>query len=304
MLPNDDVYGGWASSGEIDVMEARGRLTGSTSGTIHYGGTWPTNTYTGSDYVFENGSNFTDGFHVYSAVWEEDNIKWYVDGTCFFQATAEQWYSMGAQNNPNAPFDQEFYIIMNLALGGWFDGGLTPNLSDLPATMEVDYVRVYQEQGSFGGSYTDNSTGDNGGSDEDPADNPDEDLVNLAAHKPVTVSGVENVVFGGANLTDGDEGTRWSSDYEDDAWFVIDLEESCEISQIVLLWETAYGTEYDLMVSADGTNWQTVAEERDGQGGSITYDFQEVNARYVKMQGIERALIYGYSLWEVEVNGT
>jgi beta-glucanase (GH16 family) len=144
MLPNDDTYGTWAASGEIDVMEARGRLPQSSSGTIHYGGKWPANTYTGGDYAFPDGQSIDSDYHVYSVVWEEDNIRWYVDGICFFKTTSDRWYSNGASDNPYAPFDQEFYIIMNLAVGGWFDGGITPDSSDLPATMQVDYVRVYK----------------------------------------------------------------------------------------------------------------------------------------------------------------
>jgi len=148
MLPNDDTYGTWAASGEIDVMEARGRLPGASSGTVHFGGTWPANTYIGGDYSFPGGQTIDSDYHVYSAVWEDDNIKWYVDGKCFFKATKEQWYSNGAPSDDNAPFDQDFYIIMNLAVGGWFDGGQVPNASDLPATMQVDYVRVYDAGGS------------------------------------------------------------------------------------------------------------------------------------------------------------
>jgi beta-glucanase (GH16 family) len=144
MLPNDDSYGSWAASGEIDVMEARGRLPGTTSGAMHFGGQWPANTYISGDNSFPDGQTFDSDYHVYSLVWEEDSMKWYVDGKCFFKANSDQWYSAGASDNNRAPFDQEFYIIMNLAVGGWFDGGLVPNASDLPATMQVDYVRVYK----------------------------------------------------------------------------------------------------------------------------------------------------------------
>src|SRR5690606_5728978 len=63
----------------------------------------------------------------------------------FFKVTRDQWYSVAAPNNPNAPFDEPFYIIMNLAIGGHFDGGLAPDPSDIPATMLVDYVRVYKD---------------------------------------------------------------------------------------------------------------------------------------------------------------
>ncbi|RRJ62804.1 glycoside hydrolase family 16 protein [Paenibacillus oralis] len=147
MLPQDNVYGSWAASGEIDVMEARGRLPGTSSGAIHFGGQWPANTHVSGEYHFPEGQTIANDFHVYSVVWEEDNIKWYVDGKFFFKATRDQWYSTAAPNNPNAPFDQPFYLIMNLAIGGNFDGGITPNPGDIPATLQVDYVRVYKDNG-------------------------------------------------------------------------------------------------------------------------------------------------------------
>lgn len=147
LLPNDDTYGTWAASGEIDVMEARGRVTNSTSGTIHYGGTWPNNTYTGTDYIFPDGSTFDDGYHVYSVIWEEDNITWYVDGEFFQYIPKSQWYSANSDSD-TAPFDQDFYLIMNLAVGGWFDGGVLPDSSFTSAEMLVDYVRVYKAEGS------------------------------------------------------------------------------------------------------------------------------------------------------------
>lgn len=150
MLPEDSVYGAWAASGEIDVMEAKGRLPGTTSGAVHFGGQWPVNRYLAGEYYFPEGQTFANDYHVYTLIWEEDNFKWYVDGKFFFKVTRDQWYSVAAPNNPNAPFDQPFYIIMNLAVGGHFDGGLAPSPSDIPATMQVDYVRVYNA-GSTGG---------------------------------------------------------------------------------------------------------------------------------------------------------
>lgn len=151
MLPEDSVYGAWAASGEIDIMEAKGRLPGTTSGAVHFGGQWPVNRYIAGEYHFPEGQTFANDYHVYSMIWEEDNIKWYVDGKFFFKVSREQWYSVAAPNNPNAPFDQPFYLIMNLAIGGHFDGGLAPDPSDIPATMQVDYVRVYKE-GTGGGN--------------------------------------------------------------------------------------------------------------------------------------------------------
>ncbi|WP_340022908.1 family 16 glycosylhydrolase [Paenibacillus sp. FSL K6-1096] len=152
MLPQDAAYGAWAASGEIDIMEAKGRLPGTTSGAVHFGGQWPVNKYIAGEYHFPQGQTFSNDYHVYSMVWEEDNVKWYVDGKFFFKVNREQWYSVAAPNNPNAPFDKPFYLIMNLAVGGHFDGGLTPDPSDIPATMLVDYVRVYKEGNGSGGN--------------------------------------------------------------------------------------------------------------------------------------------------------
>lgn len=146
MMPNDDVYGGWASSGEIDVMEAKGRIPESTSGAIHFGGEWPANTYIHGEQTFEDGGRIDTDFHVYSVIWEEDTISWYVDGKFFFKVTKEQWFSAAVRDNPLAPFDQDFYVIMNLAIGGWFDGGREPSVEDFPIEMQVDYVRVYSEE--------------------------------------------------------------------------------------------------------------------------------------------------------------
>lgn len=285
MLPNDDTYGTWAASGEIDVMEARGRLPGASSGAIHYGGQWPANTYIGGDYAFPDGQTIDSDYHVYSVVWEADTIKWYVDGKCFYKATSEQWYSNGAPNDENAPFDQRFYIIMNLAIGGMFDGGITPSPSDIPASMLVDYVRVYKPEGSV--------------DPEPPVTNTD-----VAAGKNVDCSGVENEVFPASNLTDSNNGTRFASNFADDAWFTIDLGSTYRINQLILNWEAAYGKQYDILVSTDGQTYQKVYNQSNGSGNIETIDINTVNARYVKFQGIQRALPYGYSLWDVKVMGT
>lgn len=277
MLPNDDTYGTWAASGEIDVMEARGRLPGAVSGAIHFGGQWPANTYIGGDYSLPAGQTIDSDYHVYSVVWEEDNIKWYVDGVCFFKATNDQWYSNGAPSNNNAPFDQEFYIIMNLAVGGWFDGGIAPNPGDLPASMQVDYVRVYKNA---------------------PVTN-----TNVALGKFVTASGTEGAQYSESNLTDNSTTTRWSSNFSNDAWFIIDLGATYRINQLVLNWEAAFGKQYDILVSTDGTNYTSIYKQTNGSGGIETIDIPERTAKFIKFQGIERALPYGYSLWEVKVMG-
>jgi beta-glucanase (GH16 family) len=137
MMPQDSVYGGWAASGEIDVMENKGRLPTMVSGAIHYGGAWPNNTYSFAEYTFPNGGVATN-FHVYMLEWNTNSIKWYVDGVLY--QTRTSWYSTAAAYP--APFDEPFYLIMNLAVGGNFDGN-PDGTTVFPGLMQVDYARVY-----------------------------------------------------------------------------------------------------------------------------------------------------------------
>ncbi|KPB04766.1 carbohydrate binding domain-containing protein [Bacillus sp. CHD6a] len=144
MMPEKDKYGGWAASGEIDIMEAAGGDLNKVGGAIHYGSQWPNNTYTAKDYHFGEGTDITD-FNVYSVEWEPGEIRWYVNDELF--QTLNNWTSLNGDNGTKysypAPFDQEFYLIFNLAIGGWYGGG--PNEStEFPGKMEVDYVKVYE----------------------------------------------------------------------------------------------------------------------------------------------------------------
>ena len=139
MLPTDFVYGGWAASGEIDIMEAVCHDTYTVHGTLHYGGAWPDNVYSGKGY--RNGTDFAQDFHVYTIEWEPGEIRWYVDGDHY--QTQIFWYSSPTEPYP-APFDQKFHILLNMAIGGNWPG--SPDASTVfPQQMIVDYVRVYQK---------------------------------------------------------------------------------------------------------------------------------------------------------------
>ncbi len=139
LLAQDSPYGGWAASGEIDIMEAV-NLGGSGGnlvyGTIHYGGEAPNNTFSGETYLVP--SNAMTEFHTYAVEWDATEIRWYVDDVMY--AMRNNWTSTGGAFP--APFDVPFYIIFNVAVGGNFPGN--PDASTvLPVTMEVDWVRVY-----------------------------------------------------------------------------------------------------------------------------------------------------------------
>ena len=149
MMPQDAAYGGWAASGEIDIMESA-NATDWIGGTIHFGGSWPDNTHSGGTYSL-GGTNFADDFHVYAIEWEPEEIRWYVDDVHYLTRYSSQWYSDNAPGNPLAPFDQEFYIILNAAVGGNYTGCTETSCisADLPQEYVIDYVRVYQETGNL-----------------------------------------------------------------------------------------------------------------------------------------------------------
>ena len=138
MMPTDNVYGGWAASGEIDIMECLGHQPNIVYGTIHYGGAWPNNTSSGGSYTLSNGS-FSDDFHTFSLVWEENKMQWFVDGVLY--STKTSWNTSG-YSFP-APFDQRFHFLLNLAVGGNWPG-YPDSTTTFPQEYVIDYVRVYQ----------------------------------------------------------------------------------------------------------------------------------------------------------------
>jgi beta-glucanase (GH16 family) len=139
MLPQDSPYGEWAAKGEIDIVEAV-NLDGSNGNeifaTIHYGGEFPANQSSSVTYV--PGPDVTEDFHTYALEWDETEIRWYFDDSLY--AVQNNWSSTAAPYP--APFDQPFHILLNLAVGGNFPG-FAVDSSVFPATMEVDWVRVY-----------------------------------------------------------------------------------------------------------------------------------------------------------------
>lgn len=104
-------------------------------------------------------------------------------------------------------------------------------------------------------------------------------------------------------LIDGNLETRWSSDYRDDNWIYLDLGESQTVNRVKLLWEGAFGRAYDIQVSNDAQQWTTVFSRADGSGGTEDIQFDPVPARYVRLDGRERATRWGYSLYQFEVYG-
>ena len=151
MMPyNEGLYGSWPKCGEIDIMEVLGHDTGKLYGTLHFGdphmqrqGTWQ----------LPEG-DFASEYHVFAIEWDPGEIRWYVDDNQYF-ATSD-WYSAsnGQERAYPAPFNQPFYVILNVAVGGDWPG--YPDEStvfDERAAMRVDYVRIFQKD-----SYDENVT--------------------------------------------------------------------------------------------------------------------------------------------------
>jgi hypothetical protein len=128
---------------------------------------------------------------------------------------------------------------------------------------------------------------------------------NLALGKPVFASSVADN-SPAENAVDGDIGTtRWSSAYSNNQWIYVDLGSNKNITEVKLYWEAAFGKSYKIQISDDAVSWRDVFSTTTGKGGIETVPLENVTARYVRMQGILRALSsYGYSLWEIEVYGT
>ena len=152
MANDENVYGQWPRCGEIDCMEVMGQDTKKLYGTIHYGNPHAESQGT---YTIEDGKeSFSDGFHTFTCDWEPGKITWYVDGKKYHEES--NWHSttegQGTLTYP-APFDQPFYIILNLAVGGSWVGNPNEETSFVDNPFVVDYVRVYQKD-----SYDENVT--------------------------------------------------------------------------------------------------------------------------------------------------
>ena len=136
MLGADIGSVGWPQCGEIDIMEFVGRQPNEIFGTIHGPG------YSGGSAfgnIYDFGRPVPDDYHVYAVEWEPNRLRWYVDGVLYHTAAP-------ADVAPNSwVFDHPHFIILNVAVGGNFGGGVSSRL-EFPVRMQVDYVRVYESE--------------------------------------------------------------------------------------------------------------------------------------------------------------
>ncbi len=140
MMPTDSYYGGWPDSGEIDIMEHVGYDMGNIYHSIH------TEFFNHLDGTQKGDSEYHDNvdtvFHTYTLEWLPDKLLYYVDDVLEFTYDVNQFDCV---KKGHWPFDKDFFLILNLAFGGFWGAaqGIDPTLTE--ATYEIDYVRVYQD---------------------------------------------------------------------------------------------------------------------------------------------------------------
>jgi beta-glucanase (GH16 family) len=160
MMPQDNVYGSWPRSGEIDILEAvnigarckvceGGKGENRTISALHFGNYAPQNRYVDGRAALPDLALPSDDFHVYAVEWGEGLIRFMVDDRVHLTVTADQWQtgSPKAKGRPAAPFDQPFYVMANLAVGGRLseeNNAKGVAASSFPAQFAIDWIRVYR----------------------------------------------------------------------------------------------------------------------------------------------------------------
>jgi beta-glucanase (GH16 family) len=160
MMPEDAVYGAWPRSGEIDILEAvnigakckkceGGRGENRTISALHFGDYAPQNRFVDSRIALPDLALQSDDFHVYSVEWGEGLIRFLVDDRVHLTVTADQWRtgSPRGKGRPAAPFDQPFYVMANLAVGGRLaeeNNAKGVAAESFPAQFAIDWIRVYR----------------------------------------------------------------------------------------------------------------------------------------------------------------
>lgn len=160
MMPDEPAYGPWPLSGEIDILETvnigavcdecpGSEIENRTVSALHFGDLPPGNDLVDQKTPLATGGLPSDDFNTYAVEWGEGLITFFVNGEEHLRVSRGEWFtgSQLADGNANAPFDQPFYIMANLAVGGKWperdnEKGLDPDA--LPAELQIDWIRVYQ----------------------------------------------------------------------------------------------------------------------------------------------------------------
>ncbi len=149
MMPRDSVYGGWPRSGEIDITEYRGQRPQQILGTLHFGAAWDNKGDAGTG-ERDFPTDFSADFHTFGLDWSPTQVQWLLDDQVYHTETLERNFWEGVYTAQGQPFDQPFFIILNLAVGGAFFGGepFDPIEADqwAKSTFEIDYIKKWTWQ--------------------------------------------------------------------------------------------------------------------------------------------------------------
>jgi beta-glucanase (GH16 family) len=328
LLPAD---GRWPP--EIDIMEMVGHKPTMVLGTIHWG-KWPNNRYYSQCY---KGPDFSKDFHTFAIEWEPGSIKWFVDGKQYSQVKAhvpeEPFYiilntAVGGMwpGNPDETtvfpqyHDIDYVRVYVKEVPGYYYLTTYADKGDIKVSPNKDIYKknsrvALKAEPRLGYRFT-KWLGSVKGSD-----NPTSVIMNNhkkvkavfeldpQAPKSIAVASIkassaevkEGSDLTAANLIDSNLKTRWSSDFTDEQWILIDLGQVYNISDIRLNWENAHAKSYDIAFSLDKKSWQKVYSQDNSQGG--IEEIRDINktARYIKLDLNKRATQWGYSLWEIEI---
>jgi len=145
MMPSDlKKYGGWPQCGEIDILEQLGHEPNRVYGTLHFGNPHPASGK-GASAALKQGS-LVDDWHEFALEWYPGELRWFVDGELY--QVQNDWFTSGGGGAAwPAPYDRDFYLQLNVAVGGGWPGN--PDATTVfPQVLKVDYVRVFRSKQS------------------------------------------------------------------------------------------------------------------------------------------------------------
>ena len=134
MLGSNITEVGWPACGEIDIMEHVGKEQDMIHSSLHTTSSYAATVNTQKKKV----EKVSDTFHIYSVQWTKDKIVFSIDNAPYYE------YNPANKNTKNYPFTKPQFIILNVAMGGTFGGSIDSSFTQ--STMEIDYVRVYQDK--------------------------------------------------------------------------------------------------------------------------------------------------------------
>lgn len=317
---------------EIDIMELLGHEKHTVHMTLHYG-KWPENRMVGESYT---GPDYSAGFHVFSIEWDEKEISWYVDGVKTFHVSEnipeEPFYlvlntAVGG-DWPGFPDETTIFPQFHYIDYVRIYQKRNKNQCFIHKTSVNGTIEIYPEKKAyFRGDEIilkavpdldfefSHWSGKLNSSDSiklkltedlkleavfNPLNNP---FPVISFRKPVMVSSIENTHLAAENLCDGSLETRWSSEFGDDQWVIVDLLEATDICAIRLYWESAFAKDFQLSVSTDGRNFKSIYRNRKNTQRTQHINISTVKARYIKLSCHTRATEWGFSLYELKVYG-